>query len=226
METICISVGGSILIGSEGLNVRYIKNFVDLLASYKDLKFVVVTGGGETARKYMSYGKNFTTNQQIFDDIAIGVTRLNAMLMLSAANGKIDTYPNVATTIQEMKEAMLRHRLAVSGGLYPGITTDAVTVLYAEALGSKKVVNVSNVPYVYETSDIENSKPIKKLGYERLIEIAARYDSRDPGSNFVFDLVGCKLAKRSGIKIYFTNDDIKELKKILDGKEHNGTVVE
>ncbi|MEM0087080.1 MAG: UMP kinase [Candidatus Micrarchaeaceae archaeon] len=226
MEVVCISVGGSVLFNGDDLNASFADELINTLAKYKNLKFVVVTGGGEVARRYISYSRNFVSDQQTFDEIAIGVTRLNAMLLLSASKGKIDAYQNIVTNLYEMKEAISRHRIAFSGGLYPGITTDAVTVLYAEAVGSKKVVNMSSVPYVYETNDIKHSKPIRKLGYDRLIEIAAKYDSRSAGSNFVFDLVGCKLAKRSNIKIYFASGDVAELRKILDGKPHNGTVVE
>jgi uridylate kinase len=225
METICISLGGSILIGSEGLNSSYIEKFLDTIASYKKFNFIIVTGGGEMARKYISFAKTFTSNKQELDDIAIAVTRLNAMVLLQAAKRRLDVNPNIITTISDMKVANSQHRVAISGGLYPGITTDAVAVLYAEAVQARKLINISNVSYVHETSDIKNSKPIKKMGYDKLIEIATKYDSRNPGSNFVFDLVGCELARRSGIEIYFTNTEISELRKILDGKPHNGTVV-
>jgi len=225
METICISLGGSILIGSEGINSSYIRKFVELISSYKNTKFVVVTGGGEMARRYISYAKDFTSNQQELDDIAIAVTRLNAMVLMNAMKGKVDVNPNIVTTISGMKAANSQHSVVVSGGLYPGITTDAVAVLYAEGLHAKKLINVSKVSYIHETSDIEKSKPLKRLSYDKLIEIATRYDSRNAGSNFIFDLVGCALAKRSGIEIYFTNDDISELKKVIEGKEHNGSIV-
>ena len=58
-----------------------------------------------------------------------------------------------------------------------------------------------------------------------MIEVAAIRDTRNAGSNFVFDLVAAKLAKRGGIEVRFVNDDMAQLELAIAGKKHKGTTV-
>ena len=54
------------------------------------------------------------------------------------------------------------------------------------------------------------------MTHEELIALAVKSDERRAGTNFVFDLIACKLAARSKIELRFVDGwDLVELKKAL-----------
>ena len=63
------------------------------------------------------------------------------------------------------------------------------------------------------------------MNHDKLISIASLCDSREAGSNFIFDLMASKLAKRGNIEIRFVNEDILELQLAIENKIFSGTTV-
>ena len=62
MKKWVISLGGSrIAPASEKINYKFIKQFENLIKKHPSHKFVIVTGGGSTARKYISALKKEAT---------------------------------------------------------------------------------------------------------------------------------------------------------------------
>jgi len=114
------------------------------------------------------------------------------------------------------------------GGTIPGITTDTDSVLLAEAIKAKRLVNVSNVSGIYDSDPKtnKNAKKFERLTYDQLISLAMESDKRTAGTNFVFDLLACKLIARSSIEGHFVSwKDMDDVKAAIDGKKHGGTVV-
>ncbi|MEM3625311.1 MAG: hypothetical protein QXF35_01995, partial [Candidatus Bilamarchaeaceae archaeon] len=91
----------------------------------------------------------------------------------------------------------------------------------------KKIINVSNVSGIYDSDPKKNpnAKKYEKMTYDELITLANNSDKRMAGTNFVFDMLACKLLLRSKIEAHFVGKDIKEIEKALNNKKHNGTVV-
>src|SRR3989344_4600676 len=118
-------------------------------------------------------------------------------------------------------------KIPVSGGMMPGITTDSVSVLFAEMLGARLVVNVSKAAGVYDSNPSKNPKAKKfaRLSHDALVGLAMRFDSRKARENFVFDVVACKLAARSKISLSFVSSNPVELEKALEGRKFSGTIV-
>ncbi|MGC8652218.1 MAG: hypothetical protein ACP5UH_03135 [Candidatus Micrarchaeia archaeon] len=48
---------------------------------------------------------------------------------------------------------------------------------------------------------------------------------RLPGTNFIFDSIASKLAKRSGIALKLVDENLAELEKAIEGKSHKGTTI-
>ncbi len=65
-----------------------------------------------------------------------------------------------------------------------------------------------------------------KMSYDELIALAASSDKRKAGTNFVFDLLACKLISRSNIETHFVSGkSLKDVEAAIEGKKHSGTVV-
>ncbi len=226
MDTICLSLGGHVVFRKNGVNVNYIKKLLDAVKAYsKQYKFIIVVGGGYASRLYTQPARNIIKNNEVLDEIAIAITRINALIVKDIFSD-LHTYPNVVTSLEELRAATKSSDVVLMGGLLPGMTTDAVAVLASEVVNSKKLINIGNGSYVYDKPPSQKgAKRLDFLDHARMVEIAARYDTREADASFIFDLFASKLAKRAGIEIWFINDRISELRLAIAGKQHHGTVV-
>ena len=165
---------------------------------------VVVVGGGLPAKKAADQARATGLSDYYADKAAIQATRENSAILLKAL-GK-DAAP-AFNDIDEALPLLEKGKIVVSNGMHPGLTTDSVSVLFAEAIGADRVVNVSNTDGVYDSDPRTNpkAKRFDKLSHQQLIDLAIKFDERKARTNFVFDLVACKLAARSKIRILFTS---------------------
>jgi len=124
METVVVSLGGSVLAPGEP-DAESVKR---LAAALRDLSrthhLFVVTGGGRIARAYIEAGRALGASEPSLDRLGIKVTRINARLLMAALGGaETDEMPR---TIQDAVAAGSKSNLVVMGGTTPGHTTDAV----------------------------------------------------------------------------------------------------
>ncbi|MDD2655742.1 MAG: UMP kinase [Candidatus ainarchaeum sp.] len=222
---VVISLGGSLINGMGSIDRKFLKQFRDIVLKGGE-ELGIVTGGGKVARDYASAAREFCGNNFVADEVAVAGTRLNAALVVSLLRGT--AYPRVFRDFEKAAGALGGHRIVVMGGTVPGITTDTDSVLLAEAVGAKRVVNLSNVAGVYDSDPKTNpsAKKFDRMTHAQLVEMAQKYDQRMPGTNFVFDVVACKLAARSGLELHFVGGkNIKDLGNAIKGKRHAGTIV-
>lgn len=226
MDTICISLGGSIISRRNGINVSYVRKFIQLIKDYENVyKFIIAVGGGYATRLYIKSSRQIITNKAVLDEIGIAITRINAMIVKDMLSD-FDVYPNVVTNLDELKAAWKTNKILVLGGLIPGVTTDTAAILACEVTNSKLVINVSRDSYFYsKPPGAKGAKKLEKLSHNEMIRIATERDQREPGSNFVFDLQAAKLSKRSNIEVRFVNDDINQLRLAMLNGKHAGSTV-
>ncbi|MGC8662262.1 MAG: UMP kinase [Candidatus Micrarchaeia archaeon] len=224
MQTLCISLGGSVISNKEGFNVAYLHKMSILLNKYNDKKFIIVTGGGYTNRKYIELLRKSGASEFVLDEVGIIFTKLNAIAAKVFFN---DAYPNIVSSLDELKKIYVNNRVIFVSGLMPGITTDAVAVLACEAVGCSKIINVSEISGVYDRNpNQKGAKKLIKITHDKLIELAGKLDTREAKVPFIFDLVACKLAKRSNIRVDFIGSNLEELELAILGKKHNGSIAE
>lgn len=221
---IIISLGGSLVVPNE-IDTPFIKSFVEAINGYveKGFKFIIITGGGRLARTYTLSAKEVTspTNEDL-DWIGIESTRLNAELVRVCfgknASSEIIFNPE---DIHETKKPII-----VGGGWKPGNSSDLAAVMCAKSTGSKKIINLSNIDYVYDKDPRYNTDAVK-------IESASWAEFRallpndwDPGLNAPFDPVAAREAESLGLEVVIMNGkNIDNLKKYLDGGEFMGTTI-
>jgi uridylate kinase len=223
---IAISLGGSSMVGQDGVpKVRYLKGLSGIIKRSRH-EFGILTGGGVVARTYANAARELGASEYEADSIAITSTRQNAQLLLCALRLEgVDAYKRVVVDFDRARSA--RGKAVVMGGTIPGITTDTDAVLLAEAIGAERLVNISNVAGIFDSNPKTNpgAKKFDKMGYDELIKLASESDRRMAGTNFIFDMLACRLIARSKIETHFVSDDLKEIENAIEGKKHNGTVV-
>ncbi|VVB68066.1 Uridylate kinase [Candidatus Norongarragalina meridionalis] len=204
-----VSLGGSLLYEGEKINCAYVAAIAPLLKGK-----AVVVGGGILARKYADKARKETKNEFFADRAAIRATRINAAIVAAELNER------VCTTFDDAALVASRGGTPVMGGMMEGLTTDSVSVLLAERLGAKSVLNLSKVAGIYDRDPSKKgARLLKKLTYPQLIALATKFDERKARTNFPFDLVACKLAARSKIRVDFADGrDLKGVRAALAGK--------
>ncbi len=206
----------------------YLRSFKEVIldALVRDPPVVVVVGGGKRASEYAQKARAATHSEFFADREAIKATRENAALLVKEIGKR--AYPRVVMEPDEAAEALEKNLVPVSGGFLEGITTDACSVIVAERVGASSVVNVSHAAGVYDKDprEHEDAKKFRTMTHNELSELAYRHDHRLARTNFVFDLVACKLAQRSNITVHFVSGtDLSQVEAAIFGKPHGGTVV-
>lgn len=225
MDTVVVSIGGSILIQDKddiGFFKKLAKALLDKSANHK---LYVVTGGGKMAREYIHIGRELGASETYLDEIGIDITRLNARLLITALGEK--AYHMPARIIEEALQAGRTNQIVVMGGLHPGFTTDAVSAMMAERVDAKWLVNATSVPGVFSADPRMNpdAKMIEKMTYDELITIVDKGE-RAAGPHIVFDPLAARIVKRSHIRtIVCDGRNLQALMSAIDGDGSAGTLI-
>ena len=169
----------------------------------------VVVGGGQISRKFIESARGLGLSSFQQDTIAIFALRLNARLVAMKLGG----VSSVPTSIESILLRLSRNRVAVMGGLRPGITTDAVAVLIAEKWNADLLIKASDQDGIY-TADPKLNKKAKKLDkitYERMEQILG--GTHKPGIHSIIDPVAVEHLLKSRIKLV-----------VLDGSDPRGVL--
>jgi len=223
-ENIIISLGGSIVVPDDP-DFSFIIQFKELVLKWVSLgkRFFIIVGGGKTCRNYNeALKKVINPSTEDLDWLGIYATRLNAELVLLSFEGvtpsQIVTDPSV---IHNLKEDVI-----IGAGWKPGCSTDYDAVLVAEQLNSKKIINLSNVDYVYESDPgvNPNAKKFENLSWKEYRSfISSEWGA---GMSTPFDPIASKKADEMGIELAFINGhDLESLENYLEGKPFKGTII-
>ena len=225
MDTVVLSLGGSILVRDED-NSRYIQDLAGMLVEVSGTaKVFVVTGGGRIARFYIREGRALGAPESYLDEMGIEVTRLNARLLIAALGDHSNHTP--PTDYKGAVLAAKHNRIVVMGGVSPGITTDAVSSILAERVRASRVVNATSVDGVYTADPAKDpsAKRILKMSHAELLGIVSQTPPK-AGPTVVFDATGASVLSRTGIPISVVDGrNIPNLRLALEGKVFEGTSV-
>lgn len=223
-ETIVISLGGSIIAPDE-LDVVFLGKFRALVTRYTEQgkKFLIITGGGSTARRYISALEDNGEIDDIRKDwMGIYTTRVNAnfvkIFFKDLAHKDIVRDPNV---IPETSKPVL-----LGGGWEPGASSDNVAVIAAGTLQAAKVINLSNIKHVYDSDPRENpdAQKYEKLTWEEYRSFIP--SDWKPGLSTPFDPVASAKAQELGLEVAIMDGhDLESLANYIDGKDFEGTVI-
>lgn len=221
-ETIILSLGGSLIV-PEDVDAEFLRAFKALIESQvsKGKKFVIITGGGKVCRKYQDAAKkvkDMTADE--LDWIGIYTTRLNAEFLKTLFGGLAEENIILDPTLP----VSLTRPIILGGGWKPGWSTDYDAVVLGKQLGSKRIINLSNIDYAYDKdpnkfSDAKKIESISWTEYEKLIPA-----EWNPGLSTPFDPIASRLAQADGMEVVILNGkNISNLENCINGKEFLGT---
>ncbi|MEM4326818.1 MAG: UMP kinase [Candidatus Diapherotrites archaeon] len=220
-----VSIGGSLLFTNDMPDAEKIKAIAEVISQlhYSGKKFVIVVGGGKSARLYLDSAKSLGLNNFEQDLLGILITKANATLMAAALP---NAWKKVLDDVREAKEIIDEGKIPVFGGLMPLFTTDTVAALIAEYLNGT-FVNLTNVDGIFDSNPKENpeAKMLTEISYDKLITIIAKESSK-PGQNVVLDLPCCMILKRSKIPAVVLNgNNLPNFAAFVRGEQFTGTTI-
>ncbi len=221
METVVISLGGSIIV-PDTIDVPCLTTFRELVLGLPDKRFVVICGGGKVCRRYQNAAREVgATSKNDLDWIGIRATRLNAELVRTAfgdvAHGTIIHDPEAPIDSNK--------RIVVGAGFEPGCSAGLRAVQLGNRLGAGRVINMSNIDYVY-TADPKkdpNAKKLEAMSWPEFRKLVG--DDWDPGLNAPFDPIASAEADRSRLEVIIIGNDMDNLGQVLRGEAFKGTTI-
>lgn len=223
-DRIVVSVGGSLIV-PDGIDTDFLARFKTLILEkiQKGFTFSIIAGGGSTARRYQDAAQTVTPlSRQDLDWIGIHATRLNAQLLRNIFVG----YAHQHVIKNPTKDIDADGPIIIAAGWKPGCSTDYDAVLVAKNLGAMRLVNLSNIDYVYTADPKKDSdaKKVEKISWADFRKIIPA--EWDPGLSSPFDPIAAKEAETLGLEVVIMNGTkLDEFSNYLDGKPFTGTVI-
>lgn len=227
METIVISVGGSLLV-PDAIDTNFLKDwkqFIEDQLHHTDRRIVIIAGGGQTARRYQEAVRAVgTLGSEDLDWLGVHATRLNGHLLRTIFSQY--AHPTIITNPDEVLDVPQSARLIIAAGYRPGASTDLRAVEIARHTRAHKLVNLTNIDYVYtaDPKQDENAEPIEVIDWSTFRTlIPAEWD---PGLSSPFDPVAARLAEELELEVASIHGEhLDRLVAYLDNQEFIGTKI-
>ena len=224
-EYIVVSVGGSLLV-PEAIDVSFLKRFRNFVLekTQSGSSFFIIAGGGATARNYQAAAREIRggLDEEDLDWLGIHATRMNGHLLRTLfkedAHHRFFKDPNFTRIPKDP--------IVIGAGWRPGNSSDYCAVLAAKSLGATKLVNLSNIDYVYTADPRTNpdAQKIERISWPEFRKLIP--DEWDPGLSAPFDPVAAKEAEVLGIEVAVINGaNLEAFSDYIDGKPFTGTVI-
>ncbi len=225
LETIVMSVGGSLIV-PDAIDTDFLtrlKALIERQTAERSRRFVIICGGGKTARRYQEAASAVSTlTVDDLDWLGVHATRLNGHLMRTIF--REIAHPVMITNPDDVLDISPDTKLIIASGYRPGSSTDYRAVQIARNLGASKVVNLSNIDHVYtaDPRDDVNVEPIPDITWSEFRKlIPAEWD---PGLSSPFDPVASREAEAHRIEVAIMNGaNLAQLENYLDDKPFIGT---
>ncbi|HEV7423587.1 MAG TPA: UMP kinase [Candidatus Paceibacterota bacterium] len=223
-ETIIISLGGSLIVPEE-IDFKFLAEFRDLILSHvaRGRKFAIITGGGRTCRKYQNATKELFNNatKEDLDWVGIAANNLNAELVRVIFGG----YAHNKVIVDLSRKLSFDKPIVIGGAYEPGHSSDFDATVSAKTLGAKKIINLSNTDFVYDSDPKLNpdAKKIEKISWAEYRKIIPK-EWTVSGLNTPFDPIASKMAEEEGMEVVIMNGkNIPNLERCLNGEDFIGT---
>ncbi|TSC54023.1 MAG: uridylate kinase [Microgenomates group bacterium LiPW_16] len=222
-----LSLGGSLIVPGAGIDTDFLRKFRNFILRQikKGRRFLIVTGGGKTARLYRDAGKKIVgrLTSDDLDWIGVHATRMNAHLLRTIFR----KYAHPRLITNPTKKVRLGEPIIIAAGWKPGWSTDYVAAFLAKEYGVKTVINMTNVKAVFnrDPTKYPNAQPLTKISWSQFQKLVGK--KWEPGMRVPFDPVASRFAKENKIRaIILDGRYLPNLENFINGRKFEGTVIE
>lgn len=213
-----LKLGGSVIFEDNRIASERVLEIVQVISDHSSSINGIVVGGGDLARQYIRVGKNRGLNSDELDWMGINATHSNAKFV----NQLLDEEYEFRSELADVN----RGDDIITGGTKPGHTTDAVSVMLAEKVGSDNVYSLSDIDGIYDTRDcsLEDADRIDSATVGDVKKII-QDQSDSPGRSIPIDRVAVDRIADTGITFtMFDGTSSENLENVLKGVSVGTTI--
>ena len=222
MESIVLSLGGSVFL-SEEADISFFNKLASLFKKLsKHYKIYIVVGGGKTARTYIEIGRKLNLDEKTLDELGIAITRTNATLLSNIIKSSNREIPRTTDEAKNRSEPIV-----IMGGTISGHSTDLVGAELAEKTKAARFIIATNVDGVYDKdpNKYPDAVQLKEISIDELIKQYGT-DWNAAGSNVVIDGPALKIVHRAKLPTFVVNGKrLDQLEKAIVNQSFDGTVI-
>jgi len=225
-KIIVLSLGGSLIIPNK-INIEFLENFREvLIKNSRKYKFIVVCGGGQTARNYIQGLEQQKISNKILLQSFLGIasTRLNARFM-TYFFGK-DANKGMPHDMKDVYDYLRKNDIVFCGALRYAKkqTSDATATKLAHHFNTI-FINITNTKGLYDRNPkkFRSAKFIPEISHKNFYKMANKI-AFHPGQHFVLDQSAAKIIKDYNIPTYIIGDS-QQLNNLLNRRHFIGTIV-
>ena len=220
---IVIKLSGSIF--NFETNFKILNDYVNLIKKINEVyQPIIITGGGKIARFYINLARSLGYDESGLDLIGIQVSHLNAKLLISGLGDLC--FPLTPQNLDEISTAVLTNKIVITGGLYPGQSTNATSALIAEKIKALKFYNATDVDGIfnYDPRIDPDAKMYESIGVKECISIL-KLENSMAGTYDLMDLISLKVIERSSLPTVVFKSSIENISKIIMENAKIGTEI-
>ena len=217
-----ISLGGSRIVPDD-VDYVFLRKFHKLIDSHKDKRFVVVCGGGSSARRYISAFRKLGKSLRDQSEEGIAITRFHAGFMARFFGREANEV--VPRSMKSVKGLLGKNRVVFCGALRwkDKNTSDGNAAQLAGYLESP-FINLTNVRGLYDRDPArKGARFISKISWKDFLKVARKVKYK-AGQHFVLDLVAAEEILKRRIDCYIVGS-LKAMDSVIRGKRFVGTLI-
>ena len=222
-QRIVIKLSGSLF--SFDTQATQLKDYAQLIKKIaNDYQPIIVTGGGRIARFYINLSREMGLDEAGLDLTGIMVSHLNAKLLISGLGDLC--YPSTPKNLEERSAALISEKIIITGGIYPGQSTNATSALIAERTGAIKFFNATDVDGIYDSDPRTNSNAVlfDSIDVKECIDML-RNENSMAGTYDLMDLISLKVIQRSKLPSVVFRSTVDNIEKIVLDRIRMGTEI-
>jgi uridylate kinase len=205
---------------------KTLKGYAETLKSLhrKGHRIVVITGGGETARNYISAMRKIGVDENLCDEMGIAASRVNAKLFASILGES--AHPKVPLSLEELKVCFQSELVIVMGGLTPGHSTMAVGALAAEAVNADLYIIASDVDGIYSSDPKKNpkAKKFEEISTAKALDMALKRSLW--AGTYQLDPLALKIIERSQlVAVFLDGRNRKNIVAAVSGRKAGTRII-
>ncbi len=223
-EYVVVSVGGSLIVPDE-IDTNFISSFRSTILSHleKGFSFAIVAGGGKTARRYQAAGRAVTDiTNETSDWIGLEVNNMHAEFLK-----RLFAPHSAPHIIRDFSKSFPNtYPVICIGAEKPGHSSDYDAVVAARKLNAKKIINLSNIDYVYTADPKKDptATKIEKITWTEFRKLIP--ETWEAGLSSPFDPIAAKNSQELGLEVVIMNGkNLEQFENYLSGKPFVGTII-
>jgi uridylate kinase len=230
-KTNVIKIGGSVISSTEEklFDISAANKIIQTLEAYSaNSKYILVIGGGALARKYQSFTREFTDDENLINWAGTSACNMNATMMRCLLGDKCEDRAVVDLQVSSKDKINSDKPFVCFGAADPGVSSDTDAVYAALKTDSTVIISLKNTDGVYDSDPKINSdaKRFDNLSWNDYRKNILKTEIFTPKMPVPVDPIASRMSEENKISFIIADgNDLENLKNIIEGKGFIGTTI-